>query len=354
MRYKSDMLAQALFESRSASKSDVIIPNDIPSNEWNSIPVSEKIKIYTDYLEYVKKEGIKLSREEKDNNFRRISKICLGIKSQKDLTNANRLINIAIDNNYVLKGDQGKLVKDLHTGKTYNKLEEAKDWSGYKVRYTYPGDSLSDYEGTCIVRADNEKQAINIAKVELRDINARNFRIDGEINSYNDYKKKYPKSNFEVFEGIRAFDKGTVEVKKTFTVKEFDEDDGWNTIKIKPGIYKYRVLNVRGWKPRQLFIDNEWIDIADNCEELEGMLSEGVNESKIAYHYTGKNLSDLEETLRKDNLSLSIKDYSNIKHRSRDINGDKVTLNSSDGDTYKGTFNRYFDGDLEIIDIQKV
>jgi hypothetical protein len=67
---------------------------------------------------------------------------------------------------------------------------------------------------------------------------------------------------------------GTVEVKKPFIVKEFDEDDGWVEIKIKPGTYEYRVQNVRGWKPRQLKIDGEWQDVSDTCEELEKLLAE--------------------------------------------------------------------------------
>ena len=72
---------------------------------------------------------------------------------------------------------------------------------------------------------------------------------------------------------------GTVTVKKPFTVKFFDEDDGWVSKDIKPGDYEYRVQNVRGWKPRQLKVDGEWFDVMGDCEELEELLS--MNESII-------------------------------------------------------------------------
>lgn len=67
---------------------------------------------------------------------------------------------------------------------------------------------------------------------------------------------------------------GTVTVKKPFQIQWFDEDDGWVKFTVKPDDYEYRVLNVRGWKPRQLKIDGEWQDVADTCKELEQLLSE--------------------------------------------------------------------------------
>ena len=67
---------------------------------------------------------------------------------------------------------------------------------------------------------------------------------------------------------------GTVTVKKPFQIQWFDEDDGWVKFTVKPDDYEYRVLNVRGWKPRQLKLDGEWQDVADTCKELEQLLSE--------------------------------------------------------------------------------
>lgn len=81
------------------------------------------------------------------------------------------------------------------------RTNEGADWSGYKVRYTYQGDSLSDYESTCIVKAKDEKSAIKIAMQNVNADAARNFRIDGTIDSYFAYKKNYPHSNLKVFEG---------------------------------------------------------------------------------------------------------------------------------------------------------
>lgn len=69
---------------------------------------------------------------------------------------------------------------------------------------------------------------------------------------------------------------GEVTVKKPFVIKFFNEDDGWVEKTIKPGTYKFRVLNVRGWKPRQLFIDGEWFDVMDECPELEELLNEAT------------------------------------------------------------------------------
>ena len=66
---------------------------------------------------------------------------------------------------------------------------------------------------------------------------------------------------------------GNVEVKKPFTVKQFDEDDGWVEIKITPNTYEYRVLNVNGWKPRQLKVLDDWVDVMGDCEELEELLN---------------------------------------------------------------------------------
>ena len=59
---------------------------------------------------------------------------------------------------------------------------------------------------------------------------------------------------------------GTVDIHDTFTLDEFDEDDGWFEFEVYPGTYEYRVLDVNGWKPRQIKIDGEWIDVNDKCK----------------------------------------------------------------------------------------
>lgn len=88
------------------------------------------------------------------------------------------------------------------------RVDEASDWSGFKVRYTYAGDSLSDYESTCIVKAKDEKEAVKIAKKRVKADGARNFRIDGIIGSYKQYKKDFPHSGFEVFEDVNVVEEG--------------------------------------------------------------------------------------------------------------------------------------------------
>ena len=70
--------------------------------------------------------------------------------------------------------------------------------------------------------------------------------------------------------------KGIVQVKKPFSVKEFDEDNGWYDIQIVANYYHYRVIEANGWKPRQLLIKGDWIDVADECKELEALLKEGA------------------------------------------------------------------------------
>ena len=73
---------------------------------------------------------------------------------------------------------------------------------------------------------------------------------------------------------------GTVQLKKPLVIEFFDEDDGMLRKRILPGKYDYRVLNVRGWKPRQLKVKGEWFDVQGSCPELEEILSAELAESK--------------------------------------------------------------------------
>ena len=66
---------------------------------------------------------------------------------------------------------------------------------------------------------------------------------------------------------------GVVTVKHPFNTDYFDEDDRLVVVNIKPGEYEYQVLDVNGFKPRQLKINGEWIDVMGRCEELEELLS---------------------------------------------------------------------------------
>ena len=66
---------------------------------------------------------------------------------------------------------------------------------------------------------------------------------------------------------------GEVTVDHPFKTEYLDSDDFMVIKDIKPGTYEYRVLNVRGWKPRQLKVDGEWYDVGDSCEELELILN---------------------------------------------------------------------------------
>lgn len=95
---------------------------------------------------------------------------------------------------------QVQLARKLLESKGYivsKKLTEA-----YKIRYSYEGDTLSDYEGSIIVKADSEDEALEKAKTKLPD--AWNFRIEGEISDLESYKKDYPKSNIKIIESSVA------------------------------------------------------------------------------------------------------------------------------------------------------
>ena len=73
-------------------------------------------------------------------------------------------------------------------------------------------------------------------------------------------------------DGPPIIDAGEVDVKTPFVTSLFDEDDGWLDITVPRGRYKWRMLDVNGWKPRQILIGDKWIDVCGGCEELEEML----------------------------------------------------------------------------------
>ena len=83
--------------------------------------------------------------------------------------------------------------------------------SGFFVRFTYQGDSWSDYAATVIVVADSEADAIKIARKYIPDNyeNAGHFEIDryqnnnlggkpGTVPDIKTYLKKYPYSNLSI------------------------------------------------------------------------------------------------------------------------------------------------------------
>lgn len=80
------------------------------------------------------------------------------------------------------------------------------DWRGFHVYFTYPGDSVSDFESSVIVKADTEMDARNRMKMASR-LNFSNFGYDpskGHITRFDrvpsiiDFKKKFPHSNIVV------------------------------------------------------------------------------------------------------------------------------------------------------------
>lgn len=71
---------------------------------------------------------------------------------------------------------------------------------------------------------------------------------------------------------------GSITLQRTYNIEEFDEDDGFVIRVIIPGTYKYRVLNINGWKPRQLLINDSWVDVCDAVEELERMIADNAAE----------------------------------------------------------------------------
>lgn len=114
--------------------------------------------------------------------------------------------------NYRTESLAEELYKNRFVNESSNKEDAAdekvsestsKDWSGYKVRFNYEGDSLSDYQTTVIVKAGSEKEALAKAEKEVKKHYSMPYRFEIEdvIPSYNEYKNKYKLSNLRVFEG---------------------------------------------------------------------------------------------------------------------------------------------------------
>lgn len=65
---------------------------------------------------------------------------------------------------------------------------------------------------------------------------------------------------------------GVVTIYHGFDVKSFDEDEGWITTHVTAGFYNYRILDVAGWRPQQLLIKGEWLDLGGACEEVNKLI----------------------------------------------------------------------------------
>ena len=126
---------------------------------------------------------------------------------------------------------------------------------------------------------------------------------------------------------VKVLQSGKVKVGKAFKVKEFNDDDGWVTTTIKPGEYEFRLLDFRGWKPRQIKVNNAWVDVQNLCQEIEGLIHEGVTKEKfldyVRIQYSGvTNMHDVRtvcdlstEGLTKDDCLDIMKNYSDYKKK---------------------------------------
>ena len=107
-----------------------------------------------------------------------------------------------------------------------------------------------------------------------------------------------------------------------------------------------------------------WITINGNHVPVyeDGTLG-GVAEKFTAYDgtehewhaekATGKTVSDLKDDLKKNyGLELESADADDME-RSKSFNGEKVTMYDKDGNEYEGMYNKYSDGDREIVDIKQ-
>lgn len=261
----------------------VAIPHEFSSQDWNAKKVKDRIKIYLDYFEDAKKSGRKMKKDEITDNFRKLEKICLGIKDQEDYSNANALLNIADTNGFVYKKYVEKLVNDLRTGKKFNlkstpSVVESSD--SIEEAATYSIDKKKDNNFVITNPEKGTRYTVTAKNASDAADKMRKHQRAGKCDPFDfDTPQPLTESSTKVVEafideGVKVIKSGTVKIKKAFTEKEFDEDDGWVEIKIKPGTYKYQVLDFRGWKPRQLEVDGEWIDVRGDCPELEELLNE--------------------------------------------------------------------------------
>ena len=66
----------------------------------------------------------------------------------------------------------------------------------------------------------------------------------------------------------------------SFSLTEFDEDEGFWERTVPAGTYEFRILDVRGWRPHQILVDDKWIDIAGN-EALIDSIQNQIKESGV-------------------------------------------------------------------------
>lgn len=66
-----------------------------------------------------------------------------------------------------------------------------------------------------------------------------------------------------------------------------------------------------------------------------------------------RNLSQLRDKLRDYGVGMESADMADIERDARFMNGEKVSLYDKAGNEYRGTFNKYRDGGMEIVDIKK-
>lgn len=68
---------------------------------------------------------------------------------------------------------------------------------------------------------------------------------------------------------------------------------------------------------------------------------------------TGKNIKWLDYNIKQQGLGMESADMEDIKRDAKFMNGEKVSLYDKAGNEYRGTFNVYNDGGMEVVDIKK-
>lgn len=68
---------------------------------------------------------------------------------------------------------------------------------------------------------------------------------------------------------------------------------------------------------------------------------------------TGKNVKWLDYNIKQQGLGMESADMEDIKRDAKFMNGEKVSLYDKAGNEYRGTFNVYNDGGMEVVDIKK-
>ena len=85
---------------------------------------------------------------------------------------------------------------------------------------------------------------------------------------------------------------------------------------------------------------------------VKGSRFKGGKKKKVDTSTTmGKTTKQLEDNLKKKGLVLEAADKADMAHK--DFNDEKVTLYDNDGNVYRGTYNRYQNGDKEIVNIER-